>query len=203
MAAQHEAEALDDHEPRYSPYGVAGQYTGGLAGILRDRLIAPGEPLPYGLGETPRWTDDDRLAFGYLLDFDDSLPALAKAMGEKSVRDRISELGFFEMAHPYSGAYWEWVKTARDAAWRLTPDEAYELVKRGGSFPYEEQFMYLRPEPSYVDRHYTSGEAFAHKWTTWRRGLAPEDDPIYHQDVRESLDAIIGHVLPNDPRPRP
>lgn len=198
MGAMHGGESVQSHEPGYSPYGLVGQHTGKLAVILLARLIAPGEPLPYRPGETPHWTDDDRLAFGYLLDFDDSLPALAEAMGEESVRDRISELGFLDMAHPYGGADWEWIKAVRDAAWRLTADQAYELVRRGGSFPYEEQFIRLRSGGYNAD-----GETFAHKWTTWRRGLAPEDDPIFHQDVRESLDAIIAHVLPNGPPRNP
>jgi hypothetical protein len=192
MTVQREGETVQDHEPGYSPYGIAGQRTGELACILRVRLIAPGESLPYGPGETPRWTDNDRLAFGYLLDFDDSLPALAQAMAVKSVSDRISELSLFEMAHPYGGAYWGWIKMVRDAAWRVTRDQAYELARRGGSFPYEEQFIRLRREG-----YSTNGNAFAHMWTTWRRGLPPEDDPLFHQDVREGLDAIIGHVLPN------
>jgi hypothetical protein len=197
MSAEHGDERQRSHEPGYSPYGVAGQRTGELACILQLRLVAPGEPLPYGPGDTPRWTDDDRLAFGYLLDFDDSLHALDQVIGTPSVHDRLPELSDFDVAHPYAGGYWSWIKNARDAAWGLTPEQAYELVKRGGSFPYEEQFIRLR------QRKQTDGEQFAHRWTTWRRRLAPLDDPHFHRDVREGLDTIIAYVLSNGPRSAP
>jgi hypothetical protein len=198
MSAGHEGSALNSHEPGYSPYGAAGQRAGELACVLRVRLIAPGEPLPYDPDETPHWTDDDRVALGYLMDFDDSLPALANAMGVRSVGDRLPELNVFRVANPYGPSYLKWIKDARDAAWGITPDQAYELVKRGGSFPYEEQLMRL-----HRDAPDTDGEAMVHRWTTWRRALKPLDDPHFHRDVQEGLDTTIAYVLPNGPRRQP
>jgi hypothetical protein len=195
MTAEHGGEAPQSHEPGYSPYGLAGQRVGELASILQVRLIAPGESLPYGPDETPRWTDEDRLAFGYLLEFEDSLPALAQTMGVQSASDSFPSLGVFGTAHPYGG-YWDWIKSARDAAWCVTADEANELMKRGGSFPYEEQFIRLRREG-----YYTNGVTLAHMWTTWRRGLKPLDDPNFHEDVQETLSEITSELLPNGPRP--
>jgi hypothetical protein len=194
MGAQQGGEGSLGHEPGYSPYGAAGQRAGELACILRVRLIARGEPLPYCPGETPRWTDDDRLAFGYLLDFDDSLPALARAMGVESVRE-IPGRELLEDAHPYVNPYLEWLQEARHAAWGLTSDQAYELVKRGGSFPYEEQLLRLhRLDP------YTEAEATVHVWTAWRRALEPMSDPRYHRSARKALRTTIEAVLPNGPR---
>jgi hypothetical protein len=206
MTAEQGGEASHGHEPGYSPYGLAGQRVGELACILRVRLAAPGQELPYLSGGTPCWTDEDRLAFGYLLDFDDSLPALARKVEDGDIKhdpfpaiDRFLDMPplidarfDWHSSTRYEGGWWAWIKAARDAAWGLNGEQALELVKRGGSFPYEEQLIRLRREG-----YHTDGAAFAHYWTTWRRCLPPFDDVYRHEDAHEALDEIVVQLLPH------
>lgn len=211
MAAEHGGEASQSHEAGYSPHGAAGQRVGELACILRVRLMAPGEELAYDPGKTPRWTDDDRLAFGYLLDFDDSLPMLAREARERDIDQPFPAIDRFLFMSPLlnggfdwpaathrKGAWWDWIKDARDAAWGLNIAQAYELVKRGGSFPYDEQLMRIFVPG--VRGNYTDGALIAHQWTTWRRGLAPYDGPYSVDAAHEALDEIAGELVPNGPR---
>jgi hypothetical protein len=128
MPAERGGEAPRGHKPGYSPFGLAGQRTGELAYLLRGRLESPSRELPYAPNETPQWTDDDRLVFGDLLDLEASFPALADRAHERYVEQRFHAIGLFRAHLPYGPGYWEWI-----------PD----LVKRGGTVPYEEQLMRL------------------------------------------------------------
>jgi hypothetical protein len=187
-------EATPDGEPGYSPFGLPGQHVGELAYILKSSISAPGESLPYPSDHAPRWTDSDRLVFGRLLDLEAGVPSLAHEVRGEYAEERFPVLRRLRGNLPYGPGEWRWLITQRQYAWHVTPDQAYELVLRGGSFPYEEQI--LRNWTGHI-----AATALIHQWTTWRRGLEPYTDPAFHEDIKEALDELSHELLPNGPRP--
>lgn len=181
MTAEHGGEASRRYEPGFSPFGVAGQRAGELAYLLQGCLESPIKKLPYAPGETPHWTDDDRLTFRYLLDLEASMPALADEVHGLYVEQRFPAIMLFRANLPYGPGYWDWI-----------PDR----VEREGSSPYEEQLMRLYKEgyPGQGDE-----AAFAHMWVAWRRRLGEFSDPALLNNAGEALGELGGELLPNSP----
>lgn len=181
----------ENREPR-SPYGVTGQRVGELAHTLQGRLASPDKELLYAPGERPRWTDDDRLVFGYVLDLGDSLSVLDKefpAIGR--LGSRFSSADTFESCLSFGDM--RWFMASREAAWGVTPEEAFELIRQGGSFPYEELIMRCWKTPEWNPSY--DGANLAAQWPEWRRGLGEHSDPLLLSDAAEALGELEHEML--------
>ncbi len=204
MNTDYGGERLPKHEASHSPFGEAGQRIGELANTVRHHWRATTTDLPFTPGTTPRWDDDDRLTFGYLLDLEASFDELARDVGERHLENRFPAVSRLRACLPFGPGQWDWIKTERNAAWHLTSDEAYGLVRRGGSFPYEELIM-RRWVPRYVDG--ADGTSLAVRWSAmrrgidWRVGLDVPADPAILDGAEEALDRLTAELLPSAPRP--
>jgi hypothetical protein len=194
VTRENRAEQSNAGEPR-SPYGITGQRVGELAQMLQGRLASAHKELPYAPGERPRWDDDDRLVFGYVLELEDSLAALEQELQVRDIQREFSSVTVYEMHLPYAHHMWDWIKAKRDAAWEVTPDEAYELVKRGGSFPYEELIM-RRWKP--IEGGTYDAYKMGAEWPEWRRGLGGQSDPWLLISAEEALDELGREMLPSE-----
>jgi hypothetical protein len=196
MTSGNRAEHPAGGESTHSPYGRTGQRVGELAHMLQGRLASPDKELPYAPGERPRWDDEDRLVFGYVLELEDSLSALAHEQQVSDINRRFPAVFIYGSCLAYGDNQLRWFLAAREAAWGVTPEEAYELIKRGGSFPYEELIMrsWKTPEwdPSYDGAH------LAAQWPEWRRGLGEHSDPLLLSDAVEALDKLERETIPRE-----